>query len=78
MQPVLPLLVAAALAGCAAEPTLWYKPGGTQREFDLTMARCRMQARMVPSTGNALVDSASFSGHINDCLMVEGWSTRRP
>jgi len=38
-------LTLVALAGCASpQPQYWVKPGGTEAEFNRTLASCRMQA----------------------------------
>jgi len=88
MRKTLALLAAAMLAGCAA-PT-WHKAGATDREFQMSLARCRMGVAMVPQqqpnpfqpqnqmmqAGAAMENLGAQMAFIDNCLMADGWERR--
>lgn len=58
-------VIAIALSACASyQPTTWVKPGGSQAEFDRTMAKCRMQLRMLPSSSREGINFNTTGGAI--------------
>ena len=72
------LMAVALLQGCASSTQTWYKPGGTQREFDLDSKECEIiaeqQALFKSETGKRSnpLDYAEF---YQRCIITRGWST---
>lgn len=75
-----------ALAGCAAAPTHWHKPGATEADFQQALARCRMYAAGMPreqrpllpppqgvAMGDALMEIGRTQHFMADCLTADGW-----
>lgn len=71
------LLAATVLQGCASRQ-MWYKPGGTQREFDLDSKECeiiaKQQARAMTETGKRYYP-ADYAQRYLRCIAAQGWST---
>lgn len=84
MKRFFALAVLTVLAGCEA-PAPWTKPGATERDFQMSLARCRMQAAGRPSDpdlgrgnqrqqmGAAMQSAGASISYINNCLMADGW-----
>lgn len=73
------LLLLIALAGCAGP--VWVKPGSTEEDFNLSMAKCRMQASMIPQrpyggAGQDLQDTGTRMQFFSDCMYLDGWRRR--
>ncbi len=76
------LLLALLLAGCAAPGRqVWYKPGGTQREFDIDARECeviaRQQAIAAGERGRRYAPEV-YAGRFEQCLGRMGWSRTPP
>lgn len=81
----LAFFIIATLLGCAA-PRPWTKPGAGEREFQISVARCRMHAAGLPEDphaargsqsvqlGRAMENLGSRMQFMNDCLRADGWT----
>lgn len=67
MERAVFIVVAVAIAGCAApprKPNYWVKPGGSEAEFNRTAARCRMQLAMVPQSSREGLNTNTVAGSL--------------
>ncbi|MBI4793508.1 MAG: hypothetical protein HY789_12465 [Deltaproteobacteria bacterium] len=69
------------LQGCASSPQTWYKPGGTQREYDLNARECEVlaeqQALLKSETGKRY-DPLTYAELYQRCIKAKGWGTEPP
>lgn len=69
------------LQGCASSSQTWYKPGGTQREYDLDVRECEVlaeqQALLKSETGRRY-DPLTYADLYQRCITAKGWSTEPP
>lgn len=75
--PVFTLLI----ASCASTPDLWYKTGGTQRDFDLDSRECEIIAKqfaLQQSETGKRIDPVIFSQQYVQCINAKGWSRNKP
>jgi len=70
------------LAGCAAgRPQIWYKPGGSQREFDIDARECEIIARheaLAASERGRDHPPEVYAERYEQCLVRMGWSRTPP
>jgi uncharacterized protein YceK len=69
-----------ALAGCAS--VTYIKDGASDEDYQRAIAGCRVQAAMVPntgdgSTGDNLFHTAIVGQTIENCMRAQGWVTKR-
>lgn len=79
MRIALPALLALSLCGCATE--VWDKPGATERDLQVSAARCRMgsasaygNAPPARTAGDGLMEAGARIGYMRDCLIADGWT----
>jgi hypothetical protein len=72
------IAIALLLAACA--PTVYHRPpGATSEQFERQIARCRMNAAMIPppapsnDPGDALFHTAIVGKTIENCMRAEGY-----
>jgi len=66
------------LQGCASSPQTWYKPGGTQREYDLDVRECEViaeQQALQRSENGRRYDPMTYGDLYQRCITAKGWST---
>jgi hypothetical protein len=75
------LLIALLLQGCASTAQTWYKPGGTQREYDLDARECEIiaeQQALYKSASGKRTDPMTYAELYQRCITAKGWSTEPP
>ena len=75
------LLLLLLLQGCASSPQTWYKPGGTQREYDLSARECEVlaeQQALLKSENGKRYDPMTYGELYQRCITAKGWGTEPP
>ena len=71
-------LAASILQGCSTSQT-WYKPGGTQREFDIDSKECEIIARqqaLLRSESGKRYNPVDYAELYQHCIAARGWGTK--
>lgn len=80
----LPLTLIILLVGCAAKPTIWDKPGGTQAGFDEDRAACEfevLKATTDPGVRGMVAQEYELAIRKRDlglaCMRMKGYTQRQ-
>ncbi len=72
------MLIALCLTSCAGRQQMWYREGGSQRQYDIDARECeiiaRQQALANSATGNRY-DPVDYADLFSRCIMAKGWRT---
>lgn len=77
MKPKLPAILIATLllAGCA--PTVWYKAGATQADFNTDSYGCEKDARQSGYFGSGLAGALEMKDFYGRCMVAHGYTARK-
>ena len=73
------LLGFVSLQGCSASRQMWYKPGGTQRGFDIDSKECEViaeQQALARSENGKRYNPEVYAERYQHCIATKGWRTK--